>query len=119
RWHEAAREWQAPIEAFAPLELAAVHLEIEVAGLRALRLQHDDRRLDPRKPFEPFGGRPAVAARLYLDHPELTRARLDRLQLDVEWMGLPAPSLAAHYLNYPGLAGDSGAFKARLVLVDR
>jgi len=119
RWDDKARAWQTAIEAFAPLVLAAVHLEVEVSGLAGLRLQQDDRLLDPRKPFEPFGSRPAVGARLYVEHPELTRSRLDWLRFDVEWMGLPAAALKDHYFNYPGLAGNSGVFQARLALVDR
>jgi hypothetical protein len=119
RWNSDAREWQSSSEAFAPLVLSAVHLKVEVEGLAALRLQQDDRLLDPRKPLEPFGSRPAVGARLYLDHPELVRARLDSLRFDIEWMGLPAGALKDYYVNYPGLTGDSGVFKARVAVVDR
>jgi len=119
RWNQAAREWQSAIELFAPLVLAAVHLKVEVDGLAALRLQQDDRTLDPKKPVEPFGSQPAVGARLYLDHPELVRARLGSLRFDIEWMGLPAGALKDYYVNYPGLTADSGAFKARVALIDR
>ncbi|MEZ4362932.1 MAG: baseplate J/gp47 family protein [Kofleriaceae bacterium] len=118
RWNLDTKAWQSPIEAFAPLELAAVHLAVEVSGLRSLRLQQEERRLDPRKPFEPFGSRPAVGARLYLEHPELTRARLAWLRFDVEWMGLPA-QLERYYKNYPAPLRTRDAFKARVVLVDR
>ena len=119
RWSAAAKEWQTAIDPFTPLVLTVVHLKAEVAGLVALRLQQDDQPLDPRKPFEPFGNGPAVGARLYLDHPELVRARLDTLRFDVEWMGLPAGALKDYYLNYPGLTADSGVFKARVALIDR
>ncbi len=111
-------EWHTAIDAFAPLVLAAVHLKVEVSRLRALSLQREDRRLDPHKPFEPFGSQPVVGARLYLAHPELTRARLDSLQFDIEWMGLPKRPLKDHYVNY-GLPNDSGVFKANVSLVDR
>jgi hypothetical protein len=117
RWKAHAKEWQMLVAAFAPLVLVAVHLKVEVTGLAALRLQQDDRLLDPRKPFEPFGSRPAVGARLYIDHPELVRARLDRLRFDIEWMGLP-DSLKDQYLNYPGVT-DSSVFKTHVALVDR
>lgn len=119
RWNGTAREWQTAIDPFTPLVLTAVHLKVEVAGLAALRLQQDDRVLDPRKPMEPFGSRPAVGARFYLDHPELVRARLDTLRFDVEWMGLPPSALKDYYINYPGLTADSGVFKARVALIDR
>jgi hypothetical protein len=119
RWNSDAREWQSAIEAFAPLVLVAVHLQVKVDGLAALRMQQDDRPLDPRKPLEPFGSRPAVGARLYLDHPELVRARLGSLRFDIEWMGLPASALKDYYVNYPGLPGDSSVFKTRVALIDR
>jgi hypothetical protein len=119
RWNGDDGEWQSAIEPFAPLVLAAVHLKVEVDGLAALRLQQDDHPLDPRKPLEPFGSRPAVGARLYLDHPELVRARLASLRFDIEWMGLPASALKDYYFNYAGLTGDSGVFKARVALIDR
>ncbi|HEX7836235.1 MAG TPA: hypothetical protein VF469_02165, partial [Kofleriaceae bacterium] len=119
RWNATAREWQTAIDPFTPLVLTAVHLKVDVAGLAALRLQQDDRVLDPRKPMEPFGSRPAVGTWFYLDHPELVRARLDTLRFDVEWMGLPASALKDYYVNYPGLTADSGVFKARVALIDR
>jgi hypothetical protein len=135
RWDENAREWYTSFEPFDPLVLAAVHLRVDVGhpelpadspddskrfcGLNVLDVQTEDRLVDPRKPFEPFGHQPAAGARLYLGHPELLRTRLDVLRLDIEWMALP-PNLDSHYVNY-GPAGitKSSDFKARLALVDR
>jgi hypothetical protein len=117
RWDEDAREWVTTLAPFEPLVLAAVHLEVAVEGLTDLRLQHEDRVLDPRKPFEPFGNRPLVGARTYLSHPELVRNRLALLRLDIEWMGLPT-SLEAQYRNYPGPI-SAKTFTARLSLIDR
>ncbi|MFV8751767.1 baseplate J/gp47 family protein [Nannocystaceae bacterium ST9] len=121
RWDEAHREWVTKLGPFEPLTLAAAHLQVDVEGLTDLRLQQDDRKLDPRKPFEPFGSRPSVGSRLYLSHPELVRARLDTLRLDIEWMGLPA-YLKTQYFNYPGIYSDGGvgaSFKAKLTMIDR
>ncbi len=116
-WDKAALEWTTRYAPFEPLGLAAAHLQVEVAGLVDLAIQHEDQQLDPRKPFEPFGSHPAVGSRLYLSHPELTRARLDMLRVDLTWMGLPA-SLASRYRNYPGIS-KAGDLRARLSLVDR
>ncbi len=118
-WDDQAKEWTTPLARFESLVLAAVHLHVKVDSLSALTLQADDRVIDPRKPFEPFGIRPAVGARLYLGHPELLRNRLDSVRFDVEWMGLP-PSLAAHYANYPDdLTTGASSFRVRIALVDR
>jgi hypothetical protein len=119
---EAKKEWRTKFEAFEPLALAATHLQVAVAGLSTLRLQHEDRVLDSRKPFEPFGNRPAVGSRLYLDHPELVRARLGLLTFDLEWMGVPDSlvdgTLTSHYANYPGPISAS-TIKTKIVLVDQ
>lgn len=115
RWDVTLEQWTTQLPPFEGLQLAAVHLRVEVAGLRGLALQQDDRVLDARKPFEPFGSRPTIGSRLYLSHPELVRARLDQLKLELSWMGMPA-NLAAHYSKY-GLTAAS--FAAKLALVDR
>lgn len=83
----------------ARLALAAVHLAVDAQGIRPQRLQSDERTLDPKKPFEPFGAAPALGSRFLLGHPEISGKRLDSLTLKLEWMGLPA-DLTAHYANY-------------------
>lgn len=118
RWDSKAKEWTTLLGPFESLQLMATHLQVEVEGLTDLRLQQDDRRLDPRKPFEPFGTRPSVGTRFYVSHPELIRSRLDMLRFDIEWMGLPA-SLTDHYLNYPVINGGAASFETRVALIDR
>lgn len=117
RWEPVTRSWRTAYPAFEPLKLAAVHLLVDVDGLVDLRLQHEDRPLDPGRPFEPFGARPTVGARLLVGHPELARHRLDSVRLDVTWMGLPG-SLRAHYRNFPGAPGAVD-FKVRIGLYER
>ncbi|NVB43290.1 baseplate J/gp47 family protein [Pseudenhygromyxa sp. WMMC2535] len=115
-WDEASASYRSHADAFSGLHLCAVHLKVSVDGLQALRLRSDERKLDPAKPFEPFGRSPAAGARLYLSHPELARPRLDRLTLDIEWMGLPE-DLLAHYHNYPQTELDD--FSATLSMIDQ
>jgi len=72
------------------LPLKGVDLEVEVEGLTDLKIRQEDRRIDPKKPFEPFGNRPMAGSRCYIGHPELVRNRLAKLDLSVDWIGLPA-----------------------------
>ncbi|MCA9663188.1 MAG: hypothetical protein KC486_32950, partial [Myxococcales bacterium] len=117
RWDADARAWLTRPAPFDSLILEALHLRVDVDGLVDLRLQHEERPLDPQRPFQPFGARPAVGARLYIGHPELTSPRLDALRFDVTWMGLPA-SLRAHYQNYPAITGAAD-LGVRVSLVER
>ena len=97
-WESAAGEW-ITTGAFEPLRLEAAHLRVMVKGLTDLALQQEDRRLDARKPFEPFGSQPTVGSRFYMSHPELIANRLDDVAFHLEWTGL-AKSLRDHYRNY-------------------
>ncbi|MCA9697516.1 MAG: hypothetical protein KC431_08325, partial [Myxococcales bacterium] len=116
-WDNATSGYRAHYQAFSQLHLAALHIKVSVAGLSDLRLRNDERRLDPKKPIEPFTRNPATGSRLYLSHPELVRGRLQSLTLDLDWMGLP-DDLVAHYRNY-GTPGKLADFKASLELVDQ
>ena len=95
QWMEDAGEWQMPVDAFSKLELTAVHVRAEVAGLQGLQLQRDDRTLDAQAPFDLLGRR-WTGARLYMDHPELSRTRLDQLSLDIHWTEATGHSFSAH-----------------------
>jgi hypothetical protein len=116
-WDPAAAQWVTLYEPFKPLELAAVHLRVEVAGLASLALQNDHGAIDPRRPFEPFGPAPAAGSRLLIGHAELVRSRLDSLVFRVEWMGAPG-DLAGLYANYGLGAITNESFTARITAVD-
>lgn len=122
RWDPKLLQWTTLALPFEPLQLVAARLQVAVAGLTQLTLQQDERVLDPRKPFQPFGGRPVQGARFYFGHPELLRERLDTMSLRFEWMGLPA-NLETHYARYPDSPVTAAAyvagFTADLAMVDR
>ncbi len=107
--------------AFRPLVLAHARLEVAVAGLTSVLLQNDESVLDPKKPFEPFGHLPLAGSRFLFAHPEICAKRLDRLELDFDWLGLPPEGLAAWYKNYPAQVPpieNNRSFTARLRLFD-
>ena len=83
------------------LVLVSASLQVKVDGLTTLQMQNDETVLQANKPFEPFGTNPAVGSRFSLGHPEVVRNTLDSLTFTIEWMGVPAKNIAAHYRNYP------------------
>ena len=119
-WESAAGEW-ITTGAFEPLRLEAAHLRVMVKGLTDLALQQEDRRLDARKPFEPFGSQPPVGSRFYVSHPELIANRLDSLSFQLQWTGL-GKGLGDQYKNYTlktGRALTATDFKVHIDLIDQ
>ncbi|HZF48939.1 MAG TPA: baseplate J/gp47 family protein [Polyangiaceae bacterium] len=115
-WSEAAGQFDAPYPALSRLVVVAAHVKVDVAGLKALKLQNDDATLDAKKPFEPFGSAPAVGSRFLIGHPEVVTKDLDSLTFHFQWMGAPA-DLAAHYANYADPPPSN--FTAKVSLVHR
>jgi hypothetical protein len=116
--------------ALLPLRLEQVTLTVEVSGITGLTLHNDDGPLNPQQPFEPFGFAPTAGAGLAIAHPELCAKRLDRLDLQIAWLGAPR-SFAEHYRGYAGFdaplprpqqpaspVGGNESFKAQLRLFD-
>ncbi|SFC89503.1 hypothetical protein SAMN05216321_10822 [Cupriavidus sp. OV038] len=94
----------------------AVHdmrLSVSVQDMRDVVLYNQLGRLDPSKPFLPFGPTPAVGSHLVLGSAELACKPLQALQVDLKWSGLPtAPGgFPEQYAGYPGdwSASDFGA----------
>jgi hypothetical protein len=116
RWADDSREWISS-GSFEPLGLEAIHLQVEVVGLRDLVLQQDERRLDARQPFEPFGFQPTLGARFYISHPELIRNPLASLTFHLEWTGL-GKTLRDQYRPY-NLIKAADDFKIQIELLDR
>jgi len=119
-WESTAGEW-ITTGAFEPLQLEAAHLRVTVKGLTDLALQQEDRRLDARKPFEPFGSQPTVGSRFYVSHPELIANRLDSLSFQLQWTGL-GKGLGDQYKNYTLKAGralTATDFEVQIDLIDQ
>lgn len=87
--------------AFRSLVLEKVHLQVQVTGIAGLTLQNDDRVLDAKKPFEPFGTSTVVGSSFYIANAEICTKKLEKLTLAIDWMGVP-DDLQDHYLGYAG-----------------
>ncbi|MEM8962000.1 MAG: baseplate J/gp47 family protein [Acidobacteriota bacterium] len=82
------------------LVLASVAVTVRVSDLQGISASNDEGIIDTSKALEPFGSSPSVGSRFALGHPELVEKKLDRLTLDLPWMGVPE-DLTEHYRNYP------------------
>lgn len=97
------------------IELRSIGLEVEVQGLRDLRVHNQLGRLDASKPFAPFGPIPTAQSFLILGSPELASKPVQAMSVQLKWGGLPtsAGGFESHYAGYPG-RWDSDVFQARL-----
>jgi len=86
------------------LPLQALTIDVQARGLRELLLHNQLGRLDPSKPFLPFGPLPDRGAYLVLGCAELTSKPVQALQLHIRWGRLPQREggFPAHYRGYPG-----------------
>lgn len=86
------------------LPLHGIALAVTVQGLRQVWLHNQLGRLDPSKPFAPFGPLPDTASYLVLGSPELATKPLKRLRLHLLWAALPrgGGGFSEHYRGYPG-----------------
>ena len=82
--------------------LTAVEVAVEVKDVRGLALGNQLGRIDPAKPFNPFGPLPDLASYLVMGSPEIARKNLTACTLRVRWAGLPSGEngFATHYDGY-------------------
>lgn len=101
-------------------ELLEVAIDVRVQGARDVALGNNAGRLDPSKPFMPFGPLPARGSYLVFGSPEAARKRLTRLTLHVEWSGLPQEpgGFPEHYDGYESDFPNDGFQGAVAVLQD-
>jgi Baseplate J-like protein len=81
------------------LAIRTARLAVTVAGATALLLDSDAGTLDPTKSFLPFGPQPVAGSRFQVGSAEAFGKKLSRLELRLQWQGLPA-SFAQRYQGY-------------------
>ncbi|CAD5372271.1 Baseplate_J domain-containing protein [Rubrivivax sp. A210] len=113
-WSEVEKCYLSPYPVLRRLLLMRVRLGVTASGMQGLQIRNDETVLDAKKPFEPFGIRPATGSRFTVGHPEIVGKRLDTLAFRITWMGVP-PLLATHYANYPGALANA-SFKVAVWL---
>ncbi|NLX19516.1 MAG: hypothetical protein GXY53_09615 [Desulfobulbus sp.] len=88
--------------------VADARIDVQVFGVRDVVLENDHGRLDPAKPFYPFGPLPRKGAGFYIGCHEILQKDWEQVQLRVEWKDKP-DSLTTYYTEYKngGLTGNS------------
>ncbi len=89
-----------PISLLDWLPLRAIDINVEVEGLRDLRVFNQLGRLDPAKPFQPFGPLPDMASYLVIGSPEAAAKQITDYRLTLDWAGLPPNGFADYYDGY-------------------
>ena len=84
------------------LDLSEVRLQVSVRGVRSVTLANQLGRLDPAKPFQPFGPLPELGSYLVIGSREIACKEIDALEIGLQWSGLPAGDggFAEHYAGY-------------------
>lgn len=98
--------------------LTSIKIETEVTGVNTLWLENDFGKLDPAKPFKPFGAAPKKNANFYIGSPEAFTKKLLSFKLNMRWQNLPT-NFAAHYnqYNHPLKNIENKDFKGKLQIL--
>lgn len=104
--------------------LSGLEVAVEVSEVRNVSLSNQLGRIDPAKPFNPFGPLPDLASYLIVGSAEMAQKNLTAIGLGVKWGGLPMNEggFAEHYhaygLQLPGFAHlRNGAFAVSVALL--
>jgi hypothetical protein len=95
-----------------------VTVAVHVTGVRNVLVYNSYGRLDPSKPFAPFGPLPTLSSYLVLGAPEIARKHLESLTLNLEWGRLPQDDggFDAYYRAY-GADFQTGSFVSTVALL--
>lgn len=84
--------------ALAESDLLSATLNVEAEGMKDLTLENDQGRIDPAKPFYPFGVQPGINSNFYAGNAEVFGKKWKNLKLNFTWKNLP--DFSNHYACY-------------------
>jgi hypothetical protein len=93
-------------------------ITVTVDGIQSLTLENDLGKLDPSKPFMPFGPQPVAGSSFYVEYEEALQKKLDTFSLNIEWQNVPDGSLANYYHDYETDVASNSHFTAKLLTKD-
>lgn len=85
--------------ALAAATVTGISIKVDVEGMKNVIVENDHGRLDPSKPFHPFGPQPKAGSSFYIGAEEALSKKLEAAVLGIEWAGVPT-NLATHYAAY-------------------
>ena len=93
----------------------ALQVLASVTGVEDLVMENDQGRLDPSKPFMPFGPAPVVGSTWYIGSSEIFGKNVTSYELELKWMDLPGRDHYASYPNHAELFGPANDAEVSLV----
>jgi len=104
-------------EKFEKSVLNNIQIEVDVNGIQTLSLENDFGKIDPAKPFSPFGAQPRRGSNFYIGSMEAFTKQLKSFKLNLRWQNLPS-KFDTHYAEYPNLKNtNENSFKGKLQML--
>lgn len=95
------------------VKISEVEIRVTVEGIANLQLENDFGKLNPAKPFMPFGPQAKKGSSFYIGNAEAFHKRLENFSLKLQWLNAPG-DFTDHY-NDPGYrVSSNAAFSAKL-----
>ena len=100
------------------LAVKRVELNVSVSGVRDLVLSNQLGRLDPAKPFAPFGPLPTRHSYLVIGSREAAGKQITKMSLALEWGGLPSqPGGFSRYYDGYDFVPHTSSFEANITVL--
>ena len=92
--------------------ITSVNITVQVTSVKNLLLQNDDGKINPAKPFKPFGDFPEAGAAFIIGSKEIFQKSLTALTINYEWQTQPLYDVTVDISslakgNWPLIAGNA------------
>lgn len=86
-------------QALSKAKLTDVTIDVAVTDMKNLAVENDNGKVDPSKPFFPFGALPKVGSNLYIGNAEIFQKEWTKITPHIIWKGVP-DDLKSYYTAY-------------------
>ena len=80
-------------------KITQVTVAVSVNAVKNLILQNDDGKINPAKPFKPFGDFPEAGASFIIGSKEIFQKNLTKLTIDLDWQQVPISTSQANIFS--------------------